>query len=88
MTKEDIPVPELLRGFSTPGDHRCAQGGHALFWPKKSKDQNKLKIKLVGALLVATGLLIIRISFFLKLDKKWLSYGPKTYAHIWARSQN
>ena len=39
----------------------------------------------IGALLVATGLLIIRISFFLKLDQKWLSYGPKTYAHIWAR---
>ena len=30
-------------------------------------------------------LLIIRIFFFLKLNKKWLSYGGKTYAHIWAR---
>ena len=88
MTKEDRPVPELLRGFSTPGDHRCAQGGHALFWPKKSNDQNKLKTKLVGALLVATGLLHTWISFFLKLDKKWLSYAQYSYAHIWARAPN
>ena len=32
-------------------------------------------------------LLILRIYFFSKLGKKWLSYGRKTYAHIWARAK-
>ena len=86
MTKEDGLVPKLFRGFLTPIDHRCAQGGHAHFWPKKSNDQNKLKTEFLGALLVATSLLHKRISFFLKLDKKWLSYEQYSYAHIWAQA--
>ena len=59
-----------------------------IFGPKIPNLANKVKTKQIGALLVATGLQFIRISFFLKLAKKWLSYGRKTYAHIWARGPN
>ena len=37
--------------------------------------------------MIDMSLLIIRILLFLKLVKKWLSYGRNTYAHIWARAQ-
>ena len=56
--------------------------------PKISNFLNKAKTMLVGALLEATGLLSTRISFFLKLNKKWLSYEPKCGAQIWARHPN
>ena len=55
------------------------------FGQKMSNFANKVKIKQMGALLVATG---ARISFFFELDKKWLSYGPKRDAQIWARAPN
>ena len=37
--------------------------------------------------MIDIGLLNIRILLFLKLSKKWLSYGQKTYAHLWARAK-
>ena len=46
-----------------------SQGLSKLFMPSPPLN------KRIGALLVATGLLFIRISFFLKLDQKWLSHG-------------
>ena len=81
-------MTELLRRARTLNAEYCAQGGHAQFWPKILNLPNKVKTKQMGALLVATDVLSTRISFFLKLDKKWLSYEPKRYAHIWARPPN
>ena len=71
----EVPVPNIGRVAATP-----------IFGPKISNSANKVKTKHVGALLVATGLLCTRISFFLKLDKKWLSYEQYSYAHIWAQA--
>ena len=70
-------MPNPVRRVATPN-----------FGQKISNFSNKVKTKHMGALLVATGLLSTRISFFLKLDKKWLSYGPKRDAQIWARAPN
>ena len=42
----------------------------------------------MSALLVAIDVLSTRISLFLKLEKKWLSYEPKPYAQIWAWPPN
>jgi hypothetical protein len=42
----------------------------------------------MSALFVATDLLSTKIFSFLKLDKKWLSYGPKQDAQIWAQALN
>jgi hypothetical protein len=42
----------------------------------------------MGYILVATGLLSARISFFFKLDKKWLSNVPKNYAQILGQVPN
>jgi hypothetical protein len=53
-----------------------------------SKFLNKVRTKLLGALLVATGLLSTMISFFLKLGKKFPSYEPKSYAQIWVQAKN
>jgi hypothetical protein len=42
----------------------------------------------MGSVLVATGLLSTRISFFLKLGKILPSSEPKSYAQIWVQAQN
>ena len=73
-----------LRGVRTPNAEYCTQGGHTQFWLKILSLPNKVKTKQMGALLVASYVLNTRISFFLKLDKKWLSYEAKHYAQIWA----
>ena len=70
-------MPKIARRAATPN-----------FGPKISNSPNNVKIKQMGALLVATDVLSTRIPFFFKLDKKWLSYEPKRYAHIWARPPN
>ena len=62
--------------------------GVTSFDPKTSNFSNKLKTMLVDALIEATGLLSTRILFFLKLDIKWPSYGPKRDAQIWGRLPN
>ena len=53
-------VTELLRGFRTPGDHRCPRDSHAHIWsicgPILPNDLNMLKTMIWGALLVATSL--------------------------------
>ena len=54
------------------------------YGPKISNLPNKVKTMLMGSLLVTIDVLSTRMYFFLKLDKKWLSYGPKRYAQIWA----
>ena len=51
---------------------------------KISNLPNKVETKQMGASLVAIDVLSTRISFFLKLDKIFLSYEPKRYAQIWA----
>ena len=70
-------MPNIARRVATPN-----------FGPKISNSPYKVKTKQMGALLVATDVLSTRISFFLKLTKKWPSYGPKRVAENWARSLN
>ena len=71
-----------VRGFRTPGDHRCPRDSHAHIWsicgPILPNDFNMLKTMIWGALLVATSLLNTYINFLLKLDKNWLSYEQNT----------
>ena len=51
-------VTELLRGFRTPGDHRCPRDSHAHIWsicgPILPNDLIMLKTMIWGALFVAT----------------------------------
>ena len=81
-------MTELLRGVRTSNAEYCAQGGFANSGRKIPNLPNKIKTKQMGSLLAATDVLSTRITFFLNLDKKWLSYEPKRYAQIWARPPN
>ena len=60
------PVTKILRGSRNPKTHMGPRVGVAIIGQKI----NKPKTMIVGALLVATGLLSCRTFFFLKLDKK------------------
>ena len=55
----EVPVPNIGRVAATP-----------IFGPKISNPANKVKTKHMGALLVATGLLCTRISFFFEIGQK------------------
>ena len=68
VDQQTRPVTELLRGFRTPGDHRCPRDSHAHIWsicgPILPNDLNILKTMIWGALLVATSLLNTYINFY------------------------
>ena len=71
------PMTEHLRGFRTPGAHRCPRDSHAHFWfeicPIMPNHLNMLKTQLLGALLEASSLL----NSYKKFHQDW------TFFRIW-----
>ena len=74
-------MKELLRGFRTPGAHRCLQDSYALVGSILPNHLNMLKIMLWGALLVAISLLNTQINFY----QNWIKI---LYDDIWAYAPN
>ena len=90
LTGKQRPVTKLLRGSRTSTAHWYPWCSHVHIWsifvPNRPKSPNT---KIMGALLIASGLRNSYINIYPWLDKKWLSYEQKTpYALIWAYAPN
>ena len=80
--------PNFWEGSELPMPNIARRVAMLSYGPKISNLPNKVKTNQMGALLVAIDVLSTKRYFLSKLDRKWLSYGPKCFAQIWGECRS
>ena len=78
----------FLTGFWGPRPSGATLAATPIFQAKMPKLQKSIRHMINGAHLIAIIVLSSGIFWNTILDKKWLRYWQKTYAHIWAYGPN
>ena len=86
--KRYVKWTNFLTGFWGPRPSGATLAATPIFQAKMPKLQKSIRHMINGAHLIAIIVLSSGIFWNTILDKKWLRYWQKTYAHIWAYGPN